>query len=714
MGFTAVFFGVSGTLWALPAVTIKSTGTNGPNTPVTFAQVFKPGDVPAGTTLSGLYNGVAIPLQVDVKATNLVNPAPFTVTPAFPTGYPSPAPGDGSLRHAVITALLPSVGAANTLMLVTGGAPPAGNTLTITDLLNTGYDAVTTLDVGGTIYKASARAILQAGAASTCPGPIGQGYCTWLKGPLVTEFLMGDAVTTAGGTKHPHLTVYYHVRFYKGGRVRTDVVVENNWTFEPNPSNQTYNATISINGSQVYAYSFGTIPHYHHARWRQQFWTGGTPAVHIEHDPQYLIASGAVPNYDPALIGNVDATVLPQTFPANPMDRGLVAHYMPTTGAARGIGILPQWASLHLLGQSAQAKNVTLGMGDLGGSWSVHYRDRTTGLPVSIDDYPLLTTDKSFPITPSLCPTGGSCATPFVHDTAHQPSFAYVPYLVTGDYFHIEELQFWATLNFVGQNPSYRGNSEGQVGVDQVRGQAWSMRTLGHTAYITPDTHPLKNYFNQKLQNNIANYVKVFITRSLNGYGAMAPNNYDFPIHSPWMDDFFTSVMGVLVEIGYNTARPVRDWKAKFPVQRMGFDLTNPTDFCWNYATQYRFQAALLKSDPMFPTIKDVYINSTSLSSSPCGGQQQITAWGLADSNDMIGGSNSATGYPSDMQPALAMAADSGIAGAANAWNRFDARSVKPNYSTEPQFAIVPRTTPIGGGSTNPPPPQRPTGLRVR
>jgi hypothetical protein len=57
----------------------------------------------------------------------------------------------------------------------------------------------------------------------------------------------------------------------------------------------------------------------------------------------------------------------------------------------------------------------------------------------------------------------------------------------------------------------------------------------------------------------------------------------------------------------------------------------------------------------------------------------------------MTGYSNGTAGYPSNMQPALAAAADSmGEAGKA-AWALFMSRSVKPDYRTAPEWAIVPR-----------------------
>jgi hypothetical protein len=57
---------------------------------------------------------------------------------------------------------------------------------------------------------------------------------------------------------------------------------------------------------------------------------------------------------------------------------------------------------------------------------------------------------------------------------------------------------------------------------------------------------------------------------------------------------------------------------------------------------------------------------------------------------EMTGYSYGASGYPSNMQPALAYAAGTGTAGKA-AWAQFQARTVKPDYAVEPQWAIVPR-----------------------
>src|SRR6185312_236450 len=89
--------------------------------PVTFGQVFKAGDVPRGATVTATLNGHAAPLQVNAKATN----------------------PDGSLRHAVLTVMVPTLGSqANMPLTLTAEPAPLGGAQGITpsQLLATYYD----------------------------------------------------------------------------------------------------------------------------------------------------------------------------------------------------------------------------------------------------------------------------------------------------------------------------------------------------------------------------------------------------------------------------------------------------------------------------------------------------------------------------------------------------------------------------------------------
>jgi hypothetical protein len=82
--------------------------------------------------------------------------------------------------------------------------------------------------------------------------------------------------------------------------------------------------------------------------------------------------------------------------------------------------------------------------------------------------------------------------------------------------------------------------------------------------------------------------------------------------------------------------------------------------------------------------------HSAEFNALPCGSQQMAAALTLK-LGEMSGTSGSNTGQPSDMQPALAYSADAVPKAGMAAWNLFMSRSVKPNYSEGPQFAIIPR-----------------------
>jgi len=57
----------------------------------------------------------------------------------------------------------------------------------------------------------------------------------------------------------------------------------------------------------------------------------------------------------------------------------------------------------------------------------------------------------------------------------------------------------------------------------------------------------------------------------------------------------------------------------------------------------------------------------------------------------MTGYSSSPEGFPSNMQPALALSVQTGTPQALAAWKLFMSRANKPDYSTAPQFDIIPR-----------------------
>lgn len=483
-----------------------------------------------------------------------------------------------------------------------------------------------------------------------------------------------------------------------------DVTIENDWAYEAAPQNFTYAARVLIGGKSVYEKA--ALTHFHHARWRKLFWWGEESQVHVRHNTRYLITTRAIPNYDQSIVIS-EATLAglragwagPVT---EPMGVGLALPYMPTTGGRRDIGLLPSWAAMYLLSMDKRAKDVMLGTADLAGSWSSHFRNRTTDRPVSLKEYPYMTIlghpgDTYNPATGKreffpVCSTTAGCVTPYTHDTSHQAAFAYLPYLVTGDYYYLEELQFWSMWNtFVG-NPGYREAGKGLLKPDQVRGQAWSLRTLAEAAYITPDADPLKSHFAYFLSANLDWYNATYTNNAeanklgviVNGYALVYDNRTGL---APWMDDFFTSAVGHAAELGNAKAISLLQWKAKFPISRMVGQGT-----CWIDGAKYSIKVRNSETSPLYATMAQAYAASHTpeFLALPCGGTAMAAALGLKV-GEMTGYSSSEAGFPSNMQPALAYGVDSGRADAAAAWRIFASRTVKPNYSLGPQFAIIPR-----------------------
>ena len=679
------------------------------NIPITFGQVFRPGEIAKaeGVFLS-LEDGTGIPFQLDVKARH----------------------PDGSLRHGIFSISLPQLAAGKSAVVMlsrTTTATPASPATSPAALLGAGFTASVNLNIGGTLYTASADALLRAGK-----------YTTWLSGPVANEWLVSAPLKTLDGIEHPHLAARFAIRSYTGiNKARVDVTIENDWAYENAPRNFTYDAEILVGGKPVYAKT--GLTHFHHARWRKVFWWGAAPEVNVKQDILHLIASKALPNYDTSItISSSALSSLEQRWASKdtgPMGPGIVTPAMPMVGGRPDIGPLPQWAAMYLLSMDSRAEKVTLGVGDLAGSWPIHYRDKKTGRPVSLIDYPYMTLlghpgDTVNPATgkSEMFPAcGGDCSTtPYNYnpDGNHQPSMAYLPYLVTGDYYYLEELQFWANWNMVQANPYYRDFAKGLTKWNEIRGQAWTLRTLGQVAYITPDNDPMKQYFVDRVKYNLDFYNSTYTTGNSNRLGVIdGSGTYAFsPIAyttasgtrtglAPWMDDFFTWSVGYLAELGFADATPLLAWKAKFPVGRM----TAP-GYCWIDGATYALAVRSGSSSPLYSTFADAYqatmrnadgtpmVNSTGARylDQPCGSQAQAD-WRTQKDRDananripwtageMTGYASFTEGYPSNMQPALAVAATSGIPNAQTAWNIFINRSIKPDYSGEPQWAIVPR-----------------------
>lgn len=674
-------------------VTIKNIGAAQANVPFTFGQVFAVGDLKAGEAVTGaLASGVAVPLQFDVKASH----------------------ADGSVRHAIISGVLAKAAAdeAIKLQLVKASAQPSTAAFTTSKT-----DASVVLKIAGVAYSASLADATKS--------------LSWLGGSIANEAIYDAPLKDAQGVAHPRLTARFGIRSYVSGQARVEVVIENTKTWVA-ASNETYDVDVTVNGRLVYSKT--ALTHYSHARWRNVVCTD-MREMRIILNTAYLISTKAVSNYDQSIkvsesaLAAVEAQVA--SVSTGPMTIGVVNPAMGSTGGRPDIGPLPGWTVMYLLSADERARKAMTVNAEGSGTWSTHYRDETTGYPIRVDNeknkllsfHYNMSSSGPLPVPRCVNNDWDLAHNPNAADDSHQPSLVYFPYLISGDYYYLEELHFWAATNPFGTAAGASGEGLGLVRWTQLRGQAWSMRTLGHAAYITPDDHYMKPYFSKMLENNLDYYQKTFLSPDANVMGAYDGTGFEAYVtdgYSPWQDDFFTWSFGYLSELGFEKADPILKWKARYPIGRM----TAP-GFCWIQASKYFYNYSAGAGQPKYKTFAELYEGNfkednirddnsgiikhpqgLKYNDQPCGSEEQANWFKAAgipwmNKGRMVGYADSTEGYPAILQTSLAVASTSGVENGEKAWALFDSRSAKPDYRKAPQWAIIPR----GWVNTSPPPP---------
>lgn len=674
------------------AVMLQNTAaTAQTGVPFTLGHAFKRGDLAPDCCLAGAIAGQPdLPLQVNVMATH----------------------EDGSVRHAIISGVLPVLPLGAVQMGLKSVAPGG---------------AVKAQSVGLPVALPSARVAI--GGVPFTASPAGAKFDTWFAGPVASDFIFTVPFVDAKGNPHPTLTAQFSVRAYATGAARIDVAIENTKAYS-STTDVTYDVSIAGPGG---GYSQTGLTHFPLARWKKTLWTN-TPALHIKHDTAYLIATRAVPNYDQSV--TVDEATLAGYASAlgggkfGPMLFGRWAPYMPTTGGRPDIGILPDSYVATILSMDKRAKDMMLAQADTAGSWPGHYRDdtagsQTQGKPLNVINYPYATilggqSDSFNPNTgkyerlPAITTIATGSAINASVDSAHQPSIAYLPYLLTGDFYYLDELHFWAGLNALRPNCVYRQFDKALVNPEQLRGQGWMLRTLAQAAAITPDAHPCKQQFVYQYECNMS-YYNARYTDGVDNVLGIISNDLSYSVNSttkngmsPWQDDFFTAALGHGVELlNFDSAKRLLAWKATFQIGRM-------TDLavCVQDAAPYQLAVKPDANSPFFTTLADCYkftLPATTLALA-CGSVARLaTAGSKVLAGDIDGYPSDPAGYPSQFQPGLAAAVDSGAPSGLQAWTSFMARPTKPSYSSQPQFAVVPRAVMEVTAAKKPAPTTAPT-----
>lgn len=549
---------------------------------LTFGQAFPEGRLKPGTPVMARYEAAALPAQVDVKALHK----------------------DGSIRHAAITVATPEVKAGGAVngALVAGSAEPPED-----------FDAATVIDAE---YSFPLRLTFAAGAGVSKEFSIDArtlvedalrkgGGEFWLDGPLVKELRIEKRAA-------PHLLLRFDVRIYRDGDIRTSVGFSNEKTFSAGRRDLVYDVVIGEEASPAFA--AGGVAQHRSSVWRRVLWTGERPRLHLVRDIDLLIEAGALLPLDRSRGASAKAiadlaAALGEPAPLAP---ALVMKYFPTTGGRGDIGPYPQWTALDLVAQTEASEALMLANAEAAGAIPWHFLDERTNAPINIETSRKFWADErgleeryapDRPHRDVFASSDGG----WTPDHAHNPALTFVPYLLTADRFYEDELAMQAGWAIFGRWPSLREGGLKAVDVEQARASAWSLRDLSDAAFILPDTHPLKAYFEKAVAINLKMMREKYVDRramksagEVEGYIEELANREPEKI-SPWQQDYVAISLFLAARRGDKNARALLGWAENFHAGRF----LSP-DFDPRRATSYLFSIKDPATGAAYPTWAEV------------------------------------------------------------------------------------------------------------
>ncbi len=301
-------------------------------------------------------------------------------------------------------------------------------------------------------------------------------------------------------------------------------------------------------------------------RWRKTFWSG-TPAgkVRIDHNFPYLISTKALPNYDPRAaidpsrdyaafaagdkgdIGGMGMAVewgpgYSNNHEGAPLQREDLAYLYNMADCGKSGGRCAK-AWYVLTGERGNIDNglaasVPGGAGvwnnqgnipyhsresrDHGSFYCAGYADKNAtpasgcgpttitpvGRPLSRHAHPrdgqFLSFGPETAVGTQINPPGG-----WTPECSHWLDYSYVPYLLTGDYYYLDEEYQGASFCTFEINPDPAPGGGGgffafvNPGTAVTRLWAWGLQVVGRAAFLAPDRSPESNYYNSVVNSNI-------------------------------------------------------------------------------------------------------------------------------------------------------------------------------------------------------------------
>lgn len=551
----------NGALVAIPGLVvgfeIQNAGTGKLQSGVTtLGQTFQAGDVPPGTALVAWIGGVAVPVQMDVKTTY----------------------ADGSAKMAVLSLERPELqaGESASVSLARAASAHSAPALDLGHALDGHSFSVELTQAGGATRHVDVIGALQEALAKGTAS-------SWQDGPLASQARVEIALE---GSQR----LVFDVTAYKGGGISVDAAFNNDVAMDTSGGRANYGVVVRMDGQEV---ARETVSQGQYQNWHRAFSQGqdggqGLGAadegwLNIRHDVAYLQETGAVAHYD--LSVQMDEGMLSSWGKAQaaagwnePLSANGVTQYMPMTGGRTDLGMTTAANTAWLMSGDVRAAGYALGQAEAAGAVPWNYFDEANGTWLNTDNYPKLWTDvrglTGKPGDPGS--TGLTQQVPtdtgWAPDRAHQPDLSFVPYVLTGERWILDNLQAQAAYNVVTTWPAVRGNGDDILVRDsQVRGAAWALREVENAAWAAPDGSEEKAYFTAVSDANwkwLVSQIPAWTAMQGEAYGwvpGVARANGDL---APWQQDYFASTAIAAASRGNADALTFLKWQSNFLVGR--------------------------------------------------------------------------------------------------------------------------------------------------
>jgi len=540
------------------------------STPVTFSRIGAEGDFTKGITPR--IAGAKLPAQVDV-----LRKAP-----------------DGSIRHALVSFVLPKLAAGGRVAIEWLNERPAEP-----PPFQWGFDRAT-FDLKLVLTRETG-AVLTSDVGKMLDGqwPAPRRMRALHNGPVMKEFELRAAPFDADGEPDAQIEVIWRLRVFTGARsVRVAAIVERckaRRKGHKEPVQCKFKSVELRHGDKV-LYKEGAYDHLDQTRYRILAWTDGPlERVHRRPDYAYWVKGKFFPKYrftQPTTKAQVDGIYARRTRDRNNQKRqqgilepGIIHRHMPGTGGRWEMEPYPSWSVAYLLSGAPKTYRAILHAdGNGAGAFYIHVRQNgAPGYDIRTVEQPPL--DRGHRIPLYRLPDG--TRPPVQPDHAHAPSLGYVAYLLTGDRFYADEASFWASYQ-LGEWPH-----KGMRWQGMDRAFAYGLRHVADAAFILPDDHPLLPYFTWGVNDCMDQMTKRL---AHSGRKVHSPPGGVFRCSgranwvnakrcSAWQYAWVVWSLGNAADKGFPKAEAVRDWAAEYVV---GF-YTSTDEFTGPDGTVYRY-----------------------------------------------------------------------------------------------------------------------------